>query len=42
MESGEYYKGEWLNDLKHGKGAIYSKNNIIKYEGDFIKGKYIK
>ena len=22
-KDGEYYIGEWLNDLKHGKGILY-------------------
>ena len=38
-ENGEYYIGQWLNDLKHGKGTIYYKNNTIKYEGDYVKNK---
>jgi len=39
-ENGEYYIGEWLNNLKHGKGTYYYKNGNIKYEGDFIKNKF--
>ena len=46
-ENGNYYIGQFLNNLRNGKGTIYYKNNKIKYEGDFIKdvaqghGKYI-
>ena len=40
FENGEYYIGEWLNYLGHGKGTLYYKDNKIKYEGDFIKGKF--
>ena len=39
-ENGDYYIGEWLNNLKHGKGKLYYKNGKIKYEGDFIKDKF--
>ena len=39
-ENGNYYIGSWLNGVKHGKGILYNKNNTIKCEGDFIKGKY--
>jgi hypothetical protein len=32
------YEGEWMNDVRHGKGyERYSNGN--KYEGDFINGK---
>ena len=36
----EYYNGQFLNDLKHGKGKEYYKNDNIKSNGNFIKGKY--
>ena len=39
-ENGEYYIGEWLNGLRHGKGTLYYKNGNIKYKGDFIKDKF--
>ena len=39
-ENGEYYIGQFLNGLKHGKGTIYYKNKNIKYEGDFVNDKY--
>ena len=39
-KNGEYYIGQYINDLKHGKGIIYYKNNTIKYEGDFINDKF--
>ena len=45
-ENGDYYIGQSLNGLKHGKGIYYNKNNTILYEGDFVlnkiegKGKY--
>ena len=39
-ENGEYYIGEILNGLKHGKGILYYKNGTIKYDGNFIKDKY--
>ena len=46
-DNGNYYIGEFLNGIKHGKGKIYYKNGHIKYEGDFREdkvqgnGKYI-
>ena len=39
-ENNEYYIGEYLNGLRHGKGTEYYKNGKIKYEGDFAKDKY--
>ena len=39
-ENGDFYIGEWKKGLKHGKGIDYYKNGNIKYEGDFMKGKY--
>ena len=39
-KNGEYYIGEWLNGLRHGKGTLYYKNGNIKYDGDFIKDKF--
>ena len=38
-ENGEYYIGEMLNGLRHGKGILYYKNGTIKYDGNFINGK---
>ena len=34
-ENGEYYIGQWSNGLKV-KGTIYSKDNKVLYQGDFI------
>ena len=39
-ENGDYFIGQWLNGLRHGKGTLYYKNGNIKYEGEFIKDKY--
>ena len=39
-ENGDYYIGEFLNDMKNGKGKIYYKNDSIKYDGDFVNDKY--
>ena len=38
-DNGDYYIGECLNGLAHGKGKKYYKNDTIKYEGDFVNGK---
>ncbi|XP_054289764.1 MORN repeat-containing protein 3-like [Macrosteles quadrilineatus] len=35
--SGEKYKGEWKNNLKHGKGSQLWKNKHM-YEGDWLNG----
>ena len=29
-----------MNGLRHGKGKDYYKNGSIKYEGDFVNGKF--
>ena len=34
-KNGEYYIGEWKNDLRHGKGTLYNQNGGIKFEGQF-------
>ena len=39
-ESGNYYKGEWKNGLKHGKGILYYENGSILYDGYFIQDKF--
>ena len=36
FKSGEYYIGEWKNNLRHGKGKFYHKNGIIQFEGDYV------
>ena len=35
VENGEYFIGQWSNGLKV-KGTIYSKDNKVLYEGDFL------
>ena len=35
--NGEYYIGQWSNDLQNDKGIIYNKNGSIKYDGDIKK-----
>ena len=37
-ENNEYYIGQSLNGLKHGKGIIFDQFNNIIYEGEFKKG----
>ena len=40
-ESDERYIGQLVNGLRCGKGTVYYKENgKIKYEGDFVNGKY--
>ena len=39
-EDGEYYVGQFKNNLPNGKGISYYSNNKIKYEGDYINGKF--
>ena len=39
-ENGNYYIGQFLDDLRHGKGILYYKNGNIKYDGNFVKDKF--
>ena len=40
-ENEERYVGQLVNGLRHGKGTVYYKDNgKVKYEGDFVCGKY--
>lgn len=34
------YKGEWYNDVPHGKGIYYFFQNEWAYEGDFANGMF--
>ena len=38
-KNGDYYKGEWVNDKKEGKGLLYFHGE--RYEGNFKNGYYI-
>ena len=40
MENGEYFIGEWKNNLRNGKGIKYYKNGNIKYNGEYYKDKF--
>ena len=33
------YEGEYLNELKNGKGKEYYPNGQLKFEGEYLKGK---
>ena len=37
--NGDEYTGEWLDNLKHGKGTYTWKTNKAMYDGDWAKGK---
>ncbi|KAM9330890.1 MORN repeat-containing protein 3 [Gastrophryne carolinensis] len=37
--SGDQYTGEWLDNLKHGKGTYIGKSNNSIYEGEWKSGK---
>ena len=39
-ENGEYYIGQFKNNLRNGKGTEYYSNGKIKYEGDFVNDEY--
>ena len=39
-ENDEYYIGQFLNGLRHGKGTLYYKKCSIKYEGYFVNDEY--
>lgn len=36
---GTNYRGEWLNDRKHGYGVQTYKGGFMKYEGQWVNGK---
>ena len=38
-ENGNYYIGQFKDDLINGKGTLYNKNGNIIYEGDWINNK---
>ena len=38
-ENGDYYKGEWKNYLRNGKGKLFNKNGKIEYIGDWVNDK---
>ena len=35
-ENEHIYEGDWLNDLRHGKGIFICNKNCAKYEGEFL------
>ena len=35
-KNGEYYFGEMLNGLRHGKGKEYDDNGKLRFEGEYI------
>ena len=37
--NGDQYTGEWLNNLKHGKGTYTWKQDSAVYDGDWANGK---
>ena len=39
-EDGSYYKGNFIDNQKKGKGILYNKNSKVIYEGDFENDKY--
>ena len=39
-DDGRYYIGKFNNNIPNGKGILYYSNGKIKYEGDFINGKF--
>ena len=38
LKNNYYYEGHFLNSKRTGNGKIYSKDNILLYEGNFING----
>jgi len=39
LNTQNYYEGEWKNNLFHGEGILYEKNNILRnHESTFTKG----
>jgi len=35
---GRIYIGEWKDDLRHGRGAIYGQNCTVEYSGNWCRG----
>ena len=40
LEDGFYYKGNFIDNQRKGKGILYNKNSKIIYEGDFENDKF--
>ena len=40
-KNGEYYIGQWKNNLRHGEGILYYANGEIKQKGNWKEGNYI-
>ena len=40
-EDGEYYIGQYKNNLKHGKGTKYYSNGNIKQKGNWINDQFV-
>ena len=38
-KDGRIYNGEWLNNMKHGKGVYNLGKSGLVYDGDFYNGK---
>ena len=39
-ENGDYYIGQFVNDIIHGKGKDYYENGLLMYEGDFLNDQW--
>ena len=39
-KNGDYYIGQFKNDLKHGNGIEYRRDGKVKYTGFWTEGKF--
>lgn len=40
-ESGNYYKGDLKDNMKHGKGVFVNETSCLKYEGEFHQDEFV-
>ena len=41
QKNGDYYIGQFKDDLRNGKGTLYSSNGKIKQEGNWVFNVFI-
>ena len=41
LNDGEYYVGQFKNDLFHGKGILYNSDGTIKQKGNWINDEFV-
>ena len=41
MQNGKCYIGQWNNNLRNGKGALYYSNGNIEKEGNWVNDGFV-